>query len=110
MITAVIVDGTGKVTERKLIDQKVGTLLPTTVKVVSSTVSNGQRTVIMTRSLKGSSAEYYTFDVNGPARIPFINAVGSGPAFAYHKAKAPSSITLLPIAAPAVRPQANTVA
>ena len=39
--------------------------------------------------------------MDGPSRIPFIDAVGSGPEFAYHKAKTPSSITLLPVAASA---------
>ena len=98
---AVIVDGKGAVTERKLVDQKAGTLLKTSVKVVSNTVADGVRTVVVTRPLKGATAEYYSFDVDGPSHMPFIDAVGSGPVFSYHKAKAPSSLLLLPEAAPA---------
>ena len=30
--------------------------------------------------------------------IPFINAVGDGPKLAYHKAKTPSTLTVLPLA------------
>jgi hypothetical protein len=98
---AVIVDGTGAVTERKLVDQKAGSLLKTTGKVVQNTVEDGVRSVILTRSLKGAGPSYYTFDPEGPARMNFINAIGSGPAFAYHRLKDPSSLTLLPVAAPA---------
>ena len=98
---AIIVDGHGAVTERKLVDQKAGTLLKSTVKVLSNTVQDGVRTVTMSREMKGSGPEYYSFDFDGPSTVPFINAVGSTPTFSYHKAKAPASITLLPIAAPA---------
>lgn len=95
---AIIVDGHGAVTERKLVDQKAGTLLKTSVKVLSNTVVDGVRTVTLTRAMKGAGAEYYSFDYNGPSSIPFINAVGSTPTFSYHKDKSPASITLLPIA------------
>ena len=70
-------------------------------QVVSNTVADGQRTVTLTRARKGAGPQYYSFDFDGPSRIPFIDAVGSGPNFAYHKAKTPSAITLLPVAAPA---------
>lgn len=91
----VIIDGTGAVSERKLVDQKPGTLLNPSVKVVSNTVSNGIRTVQMTRPLKGAGADYYTFNISA-TELPFINAVGSGPQFSYHKSKMPSSLLLLP--------------
>eukprot|EP00040_Diaphanoeca_grandis_P018294 m.96161 g.96161 ORF g.96161 m.96161 type:complete len:848 (-) comp26871_c0_seq2:157-2700(-) len=98
---AVIVDGTGAVTERKLIDQQQGTLLTATVTVVSNKVEGDTRTVVLTRQLKGASVDYYTFDVSGKPALPFINAVGSGPMFAYHKAKLPASLLLLPISSTA---------
>ena len=98
---AIIVDGSGAVTERKLLDQKAGTLLKTSVKVLSNTVSDGVRTVTMSRSMKGESSQYYSFDFSGPSLVPFINAVGSTPTFSYHKAKSPASLLLLPVAAPA---------
>ena len=101
---AIIVDGTsaGAVTERKLVDQKAGTQLKATVTVISNDVVDNVRTVKLTRSLKGATADYYTFQVDGASsQLPFINAVGSGPDFAYHKVKAPSMLTLLPVAEPA---------
>jgi hypothetical protein len=48
-------EGDGKVTERKLADQSPGTLLPSTVTIVSNTVADGKRTVVMTRTLKGKT-------------------------------------------------------
>jgi hypothetical protein len=57
--------------------------------------------VELTRALKGAGSDYFTFSLNGSAALPFINAVGSGPQFAYHKEKLPSSLLLLPVAAPA---------
>lgn len=97
----VVVDGTGAVSERKLVDQKPGTLLTPSVKVVSNTVSGSIRTVLLTRPLKGATPDYYTFVVNGSSELPFINAIGSGPAFSYHKAKLPASLLLLPTSSPA---------
>ena len=97
----IVVDGAGAVTERKLVDQKPGTELAATITVVSNTAVNGVRTVVLTRPLKGKDEDYYSFDVAGTTALPFINAVGSGPAFAYHQAKLPSSLLLLPKTSPA---------
>ena len=67
-------------TERKLVDQKAGNVLKTTVTVVATVVKDGVRTVSLTRPLKGATPDYYTFEVDGSsAQLPFINAVGSGP-------------------------------
>ena len=93
---AIIMEGDGKVTERKLADQSPGELLPSSVTVVSNTVTDGKRTVVMTRALKGKTSEYFTFQ-EGVATIPMINAVGSGPKLAFHKAKNPVTLSLLPI-------------
>ena len=93
---AIIMEGNGNVTERQLADQSPGTLLKSSVTVVSNTVADGKRTVVMTRALKGVSAEYFTFDEN-VATIPMINAVGSGPLLAFHKLKDPVTLSLLPI-------------
>ena len=74
-----------------------GTELPTSVKVLSSTVQAGTRTVVLTRPLQGLNKEYYTFDVDATnGLIPIINAVGSTPAFGYHKNKAPAEVLLVP--------------
>eukprot|EP00756_Hemistasia_phaeocysticola_P032008 Hpha_TRINITY_DN16387_c2_g1::TRINITY_DN16387_c2_g1_i3::g.62124::m.62124 len=93
----VVVDGNGTVSEHKLANHAAGTQLAPSVKVLSHSVAAGVRTVVLTRPLKGSSADYYTFNpASADTTIPFINAVGSGPAFAYHKDRAPSALTLLP--------------
>lgn len=99
----VVVDGAGNVTEHKLKDQNPGTVLPTSVVVVSNEAKDGQRTVVLTRAMKGKTSDYFTFTPSGI--LPIINAVGSGPAFAYHKNKAAAKVTLVPLVSPA-RPHA----
>jgi len=94
----VVVDGNGNVTERKLANHVAGTQLPASVKVLSSTVAAGVRTVVLTRPLKGASADYYTFPspASNDTSIKFINAVGTGPSYAYHKDRTPSALSFLP--------------
>jgi len=94
---AIIVDGTGKVTERKLEDQNPGSELKASVKVVSSTTQGNLRTVVMTRPFKGATEEYYTFSADGDPVLQFINAVGNGPTLAYHKDKTHATIATLPV-------------
>lgn len=96
---AIIIDGAGNVTERKLMDQSPGTALASSVTVKSHTVINGVRTVSVTRPLAGKGPAYFNFPT-GLSQLPFINAIGSGPTLAYHKNKAPSVIELLPINIP----------
>mmetsp|Transcript_3494 Transcript_3494/g.10810 ORF Transcript_3494/g.10810 Transcript_3494/m.10810 type:complete len:746 (+) Transcript_3494:757-2994(+) len=96
---AIIVDGSGMVTERKLEDQSPGTQLSKSVTVVSSSTAGGNRTVVLTRPLKGLTADHYTFSLEGDLNLPFINAVGSGPMLAFHKAKLPATLSLLPVGA-----------
>ena len=90
---AIIVSGNGTVFEQKLGDQQAGKRLALSVKVVSATVANGVRTVVLTRSLKGLTAEHYSFDVTKPS-IQYINAIGRGSTFAYHKSRAASVVSL----------------
>lgn len=80
---AIVVDGAGTVSEHKLADHAAGTVLQPTVAVVSSTVADGQRVVVLTRSIKISDYEsdYYNFDLTLPD-LPLITAVGSGSTFA----------------------------
>lgn len=91
----IVVDGNGQVTERKLGNHDAGALLDSSVHIVSSSVHGQKRTVVLSRGMKGSSNDYYTFSLS-ETTIPFINAVGSGKTYGYHKEKTPSSLTLLP--------------
>ena len=95
---AVVVDGHGAVTERKLTDQgSNNVLLKPSVKVLSNTVAGKVRTVTMTRPLAGMTADYYSFSMTSTdVTTPFISAVGSGPTFAYHKNKAIGTLSFLP--------------
>ena len=67
------VDGAGVVSERALANHAPGKVLQPTIKVLSSTVANGRRTVVVTRSLKVADyeADYYTFDVT-TTTLPYI--------------------------------------
>lgn len=95
---AIIVDGQGEVSERKLGNHQAGTLLKASVTVKESQVVNSLRRVVLTRPLKGASSEYYSFNPleDGGAQINFINAVGSGPTLSYHKHRTLGLLTLLP--------------
>jgi len=90
---AIIVDGDGEVHERKLADHDPGTLLQSSVKILSNTVANGIRTVVLQRALVGLTADYYTFSP-AVATINFINALGATVHITQHKERAASSIEL----------------
>lgn len=93
----IIVDGAGKVTERQLADQSPGKELPPSVKVISSTLIDGFRNVIITRPFKGLTEDYFTFDPISDTKIPFINAIGKQSTLSYHKERTPSDLFLLPV-------------
>jgi len=90
---AIIVDGNGRVEERKLADHDAGIVLQPSVKVLNSSVVGGIRTVVLQRSLAGQSADYYTFSP-ATATISFINAIGSTVALAQHKERGASVLEL----------------
>eukprot|EP00039_Didymoeca_costata_P022118 m.3773 g.3773 ORF g.3773 m.3773 type:complete len:792 (-) comp2823_c0_seq1:19-2394(-) len=93
----IIVDGYGNVSEYKLGNHLAGNQLKPSLTVTSNTVAQGVRTVVVSRPTQGSGPDYYSFNTSAQdASIPVINAVGSGPAYAYHKDKDPSTIVLLP--------------
>jgi len=90
----VVIDGNGMVSEHKVGDHTPGTLLsPTQVTVVSSTVANGIRTVVLSRAFKGITGDHYTFDPT-KSSIPFINAIGRTPHFSHHQSKATATLML----------------
>jgi len=93
----VIVDGHGNVTERQLADQSPGSLLKSTVTVLESSSSGGLRTV----KLSVGSSHFDYASLRELVSMPFINAVGEGPELAYHKAKEPTQLVLLPSSAAA---------
>ena len=96
---AVVVDGDGRVSEHKLADQggpPTTEELKPSVKVISGSVNRGLRTVVVSRALKGISAEHYTFDPSAAA-LPYISAAGSGKALSYHRSKAPNTLSVLPM-------------
>jgi len=91
----VVVDGEGAISEHRLADQgaaPTSTPLAPTVKVVSTHVTGGVRTVVLSRPLK---SPYLSFE-GAAGSMSFINAVGTGPKLAFHKNKAPSALVLLP--------------
>lgn len=71
----IVIDGGGKVTERVLDDHAAGIVLNKSVTVISNTVTNGKRTVVMTRPLKGLTPAHHDFDVQ-ELSLNFISAVG----------------------------------
>ena len=81
---AIIVDGTGSVTEMKLGNHDGGRQLSSSVQVVSNQAADGLRTITLTRSLKGQTSDHYTFDPNETSTIPILTASGTGPDYAYH--------------------------
>ena len=103
---AVIVDGQGKVTERQLGNgqgiagrHQPGLLLAPSVKVVTNTVANGVRTVVMTRPLVGLTAKHATFTATADG-VPIIAAVGSSPTLSFHKARTADDLMLVRVGAP----------
>merc|ERR1711957_708156 len=94
---AVIIEASGNVSERKLISQSPGNVLPASVAVISDTVDAGLRTVVLSRAMRGVTPKHYSFDAQQPVVLEFINAVGNGPTLSYHKDKTPSSLALLPV-------------
>ena len=59
-------------TPKDLGNHEAGTELPQSVKIVSTSVKDGSRTVVMTRSIEGSAIDDMKFDPNANS-MPFIN-------------------------------------
>ena len=82
----IVVDGTGNVSERKLGNHDPGTVLASSVQIVSNSVTDGVRKVVIAREFKGKTPDHYSFDV-GTSSIPVISASGNSSAFSYHGPK-----------------------
>lgn len=74
---AIIVDGTGAVTERKLVSHGPGSLLSPTVTVASNSVANGIRTVVLSRPVVVAT---YALPTTA-GELDVITAVGNTPQY-----------------------------
>jgi hypothetical protein len=99
----IVIDGAGNISEHKLGNHDPGTVLSSSLKVISNSVSGSPsgrvREVVMTRALKGATPQHFTFDPS-VTRVSFIAAVGSSSAYSYHKSKTASSLSLVAVDAP----------
>ena len=88
---ALVVDGSGALTEHQLGMHAAGAVLPASAKVTSSAVIAGRRTVVAQLPLTGPN-----FDFAGLAAgsLPLIAAAGAGPTFAYHKLRTTGEVVL----------------
>ena len=82
----IVVDGTGNVTELKLGKHAPGTQLQSSLTLVSNTVANGRRQVVLQRPFAGITSDHYTFDPT-VATLPVLAASGTGPTYGYHGGK-----------------------
>ena len=92
---AMIIDGDGIVSERKLGYHAPGSLLKNSIKIISNTVRHGLRSVILKRPVRGLSPRHFSFP-NQPGDLNLIAALGSSKSFGYHKTHSGGKITLVP--------------
>jgi hypothetical protein len=99
---AIIVDGSGQIAEYRLGTHTAGKKLVTQVTVLSNIVTTVNktrtRTVILTRQFAGKTADHYTFPANLTklgGTVQWMNAVGSGPEYSFHKAMSSASLLLV---------------
>jgi len=95
---AIIVDGVGVVSERKLGAHAPGSALKPTLTVISSSVAAGIRTVEVARHVVGDTKEYFSIPTT-PGQVDLIAAVGMTSTFSYHRAHTGGQMTLIPTAA-----------
>jgi len=94
---AIIIDGDGTITERKLENHGPGTVLDVQIsRVGDDTVEDEIRTVTFTREVQGKTDDHYTFPTS-PVVVNTIFAIGNSPTIAYHDQRGVGSITLIPI-------------
>lgn len=81
--TIVVEGGHRDIYEYKLGNHAPGTLLSSSVSVVSDTIDGKRRTVVLSRPLQGKTKEHYTFDPT-VLGLNIISAVGVAPQFGPH--------------------------
>eukprot|EP00937_MAST-01D_sp_MAST-1D-sp2_P001435 g1435.t1 len=94
---AIVVDGKGVVTERRLADHGPGAQLAPSVAVTAHSVSGGRREVVLTRGVTGASSQHWSLPT-APGVVQLITATGTGADLAYHgPTRTGASLTLLPV-------------
>jgi hypothetical protein len=73
-----IFDGkTGAVQERQLGTHNPGQILPATIRVLSSAVVKGVRTVVLARSVKGATVAHFDFPSTGASQLDIITGTST---------------------------------
>lgn len=88
-----------KIEERYLDFHGKGTVLPPTIKLLSNTVSGGNRTIVLSRPIEGPDERYYSFDLE-KASVPVIMAKGCNMTFAQHCGHGSSQLNFLEVGTP----------
>jgi hypothetical protein len=97
---AIVVSGEDySVTERKLGFHGPGSILENSIKVISNSISSGNRTVVLSRPLEGASSNHYSFDLEKTS-VPIITARGCSSEFAQHCGHGPSELSFLAVGSP----------
>lgn len=97
---AIVISGNDHdVTERNLDFHGAGFVLDKSVTVLSNSIINGNRTVVLTRPLQGATSKHYTFDLAKPS-LPIITARGCSSEFAQHCGHGPSELNFLAVGTP----------
>jgi len=88
-----------------VIEQQIGTCgseaehcpgdrLQPSIKLVSSSVQGGRRTVVISRGFQGISSKHFSFG-DSVGTLNFITAAGSSQVFGYHKAHSAATMTFV---------------
>lgn len=93
---AIIVNGSGYVFEDKLGNHGPGTVLPKSITILSNSVNNNIRRVILTRAVKNKN---YNFNISN-SDIPLLTAIGFSGKFSYHHYKGSTMLSLKAINRP----------
>ena len=72
-----------------------GTLLTPSIKVLSTSVTDNVRAVVLQRAVNGSTSDHFDFPTS-PGDLNMIGAVGDTASLAYHKWRSGGKATLIP--------------
>ena len=80
---------------RKTPNAAPGTLLTPSIRILSTSVTDSVRTVVLQRSVNGSTSDHFDFPTS-PGDLNLIGAVGDTASLAYHKWRSGGKATLVP--------------